>query len=517
MERRLEADVVVIGGGITGAAIARELSRYKVETILVEKGGEVGGGQTKMSASNIYTGLNMLGSLRLKSQLLPAGMPVTELYHPDTLKQKWCDQGIEQWKPLVKDLDIHHNYLTTLIMATNKDEVKDLEAYTEMGQMIGGVYADFRWVDREEILAKIEPNVTKEIIAGLYSEGQMMNIFPPEATIALAENAVENGVKVVLNAGVTGVSREDGYQIVHTAKGPVKTNFIVNAAGGHADKIAKMAGPIDWGLQFRKSQVMILDKRCKDLVRGALRLPVRPGEFFFLVIQRSEDNIMTYCGAYDPTDSPDDTRSSREVIIESMKVAQRFVPGISIKDVITSFTGVRVFNTRNLDDHIIEFASTNPRFLNVAIRLPSLGGAAGPMPRHVIGMLADAGLELTTKSDFNPYRKGIPRFCDLSDDERRELIKQDPKYGHVICRCETVTEGEIVEAIKRGARTLEGIQFRTRAGMGRCQRGFCGPRIISILSRELDVPVTEVTKRGEDSPFLLYRSKELLEREGRVT
>lgn len=134
------------------------------------------------------------------------------------------------------------------------------------------------------------------------------------------------------------------------------------------------------------------------------------------------------------------------------------------------------------------------------------------MARHVVVMLADAGLKLASKSDFNPNQKAIPRFRDLSDDERRELIAQDPRYGHVVCRCETVTEGEIVEAIRRGARTEEGIKMRTRAGMGRCQGGFCGPRVIDILARELNIPVTKVTKRSADSTFLLYNSKELLGR-----
>ena len=192
-----------------------------------------------------------------------------------------------------------------------------------------------------------------------------------------------------------------------------------------------------------------------------------------------------------------------------MAMARSLVPRLSERDIINTFTGVRVFNTRDVEEHIVEFSKVNPRFLNVAIRLPGLIGAL-PMGRHVVGMLADHGLELIRKTDFNPYRKAIPRFHELSDDERRELIAKDPRFGHVVCRCETVTEGEIVEAIKRGARTEEGIKMRTRAGMGRCKRGFCGPRVISILARELNISPLEVTKRSVDSPFLLFRSKDLL-------
>jgi glycerol-3-phosphate dehydrogenase len=187
------------------------------------------------------------------------------------------------------------------------------------------------------------------------------------------------------------------------------------------------------------------------------------------------------------------------------------VPSISDDDIINTFTAVRVFNTRDVEEHIVEFAKTNPRFLNVSIRLPGFIGAL-PMARHVAEMLFEAGLQLKARPDFNPYRKAIPRFRDMSDDERRELISKNPLFGHVVCRCETVTEAEIVEAIHRGAITEEGIKMRTRAGMGRCKRGFCGPRVINILARELNISPLEVTKRSVDSRFLLFRSKELLEK-----
>jgi glycerol-3-phosphate dehydrogenase len=250
-----------------------------------------------------------------------------------------------------------------------------------------------------------------------------------------------------------------------------------------------------------------LDRRTKGLVNTVLNLPARPGVIETMMSR--DDNIMINCGTYDLTENPEDIATSREGFKKSIAIAKSMVPSISEADIINSFMGIRTFNTRDLEDHIVEFSKTNPKFLNVVIRLPGFIGAP-PMARHVVGMLADAGLKLAGKSDFNPYRKGIPRFRDLSDNERRALIAKDPKYGHVICRCETVTEGEIIEAIRRGARTEEGIKMRTRAGMGRCQSGFCGPRVIDILARELNIAVTRVTKRSVDSPFLLYKSKELL-------
>jgi glycerol-3-phosphate dehydrogenase len=503
MEKKLEADVVIIGGGMTGVAIARELSRYKLDTVLLEQGGELCAGQTKATLGIVYTGLIMLESMIIKTVLAP-GLPP---YEPHTFKMRWSEEGFSKdWPQWLSELDIKHKYLPVLVIARNEDEVKDLDVAWDLGASIGGVYADIRRVDREEILA-IEPNVNPDVVSGLYAEGHAIDIFPPEAAIALAENAVENGVRIMLDAEVTGIAQKGGHQIVETVKGPIKTNFIINAAGKYADKVADMGGPRDWGLQFRYNQLIVLDRRTKGLVNTVLNLPARPGVIETMMSR--DNNIMINCGTYDITENPDDISTSREGFKKSMAIAKSMVPSISEKDIINSFRGIRAFNTRDLEDHIIEFSRTNPRFLNVVIRLPGFIGAP-PMARHIVGMLADAGLKLVSKSDFNPYRKAIPRFRDLSDDERRALVAQDPRYGHVVCRCETVTEGEIVEAIRRGARTEEGIKMRTRAGMGRCQGGFCGSRVIEILARELNIPVTRVTKRSVDSPFLLYNSKELL-------
>jgi glycerol-3-phosphate dehydrogenase len=241
-----------------------------------------------------------------------------------------------------------------------------------------------------------------------------------------------------------------------------------------------------------------------------VRWPNVPGRLD--LVQRREDNILIECGTYDPTDRPDDTYTIREDVIKSMEMAKTIIPSISEKDIINTFTGVRAFNTRDVEDHIIEFHPANKKFLNVIIRLPGIIGAL-PMARHVAGMLEEAGYKLVKKDDFKPYRKAIPKFRDLNDEMRNRLIEKNPMCGHVVCRCETVTEGQILEAIRRGGRTEEGVRMRTRAGMGRCKGGFCGPRVVKILARELNIPVTEVKKRSLDSPLLLCKSKELLLRD----
>ena len=498
-----EADVVIIGGGITGAAIARELSRYEVETVLVERAGELAAGQSKVTLGNIYTGLNMVGSMVLKSVLLPPGTPLTDLYNPTTLLEKWSEQGFNDWSPVLQELDIKHSYEPLLIVAITEEQVEDLKKYVVLGRSIGGIFADFKEVGREEILA-MEPNVNRDVISGLYATNHVIDIFPPEVVMAMAENASQNGVKILLNAEVTGISQEGSRLVVETAQGPIKADFVVNAGGGWADSIADMVGGRDWGLQYKKTLLMILDRRLKGLLKSMVRLPNKPG--LLQVVQRRDDNILVECGTYDFTDHPEDTGTIGEDVHKAMAMAQSIIPSLSENDIISTFTGVRVFNTRTIEDHIVEFSPTNPRFLNAIIRLPGIIGAL-PMSRHVVTMLAEAGLELRSKSEFNPYRKAISRVRELSNEARNSLIAQDLRYGRVVCRCETVTEGEIAEAVTRGAITLDGVKFRTRASMGTCQGNFCGPKIASILARELGQPLESLSKKGEASHYVSCEGK----------
>lgn len=496
----LEADVLIIGGGFTGISIARELSKYKVKTIVVERGGEVAAGASKATLGQIYTGLNMVGSMLLKSVVLPPGTPLTpeKLHDPSMLVTRWSDEGFHEWSGILDDLDVGYKFTQLLILAKNEDQIDDLNKYVELGKAMGGIFADFRKVDRDEILA-LEPNVSKDVVTGLYAMGHVIDVFPPEVVMAMAENAARNGVAIMLNTEVSRVLRDKDRQVVETTRGRIKADFIVNAAGGWADTVADMGGERDWGLQYNKTQIIVLDKRLKGLLNGTVRWPNKPGQI--QLVQARDNNIVVECGMYDPTHSPGDTGTIRENVIKGLAIAKTLVPALSEDDIISTFTGVRVFNTRDPGDHIVEFSPTNPKFLNVIIRLPGIIGAL-PMARHVVTMLGDAGLDLVSNSGFTPYRKAIPKFRELGNNERNELIARDPRYGRVVCRCESVTEGEIVEAIARGARTLDGIKFRTRSSMGRCQGNFCGPKIAAILARELAQPLDSVTKKGNSSNYV---------------
>jgi glycerol-3-phosphate dehydrogenase len=412
---------------------------------------------------------------------------------------KWSEEGFSKaWPQWFEELDIKHKYLPVLVVAKDDKQMESLEKIWELGQEIGGVYADIKRVSKDEIL-ELEPHVTPDVIAGLYADGHAIDIFPPELAIAAAENAVQNGVKIMLDTEVTGVVNHGDSQDIQTSNGSIQTKFVVNAAGKYAATVSDMAGPRDWDLQFMKTQLMILDRRAKGLVNTVLNFPATPG--VIETVMPRDETVMVQCGTYDKTEDPEDVGTYKEGFSKGMSIAKAMIPEISEKDIIRSFMGIRAFNTRDLEDHIIEFSESNPNFLNVVIRLPGFIGAP-PMAKHVVHMLEDAGLVLNKKNNFNPYRKAIPRMRDFSPEEQNEIIKKDANYGKIICNCEKVTEGEIIEAIKRGAKTKDGIKMRTRSGMGRCQGNFCAPHIMSIIARELNIPVHKV-KKNDNGSFLI--------------
>jgi len=505
MKKNKEADVLIIGGGIAGTAIARELSKYNVKIILVEKGCELANGQTKMATASVYSGLAMIGSLIAKSILLKLGEPLCD---SNGFKMKWCEMGFKEWPKIFEDLDVKYIRLPVLVFARDEEELKGLDHYEKVAHQMGGEYENsYRKVDRDEIF-ELEPNLTKDAIRGLYDENHLIDVFPPELAIALAENATQNGVEVLLDSEVTNISQNNTHQIVKTKQGNIKTNYIINCAGGYAYKIAQMGGGCDFKYNLKTSTLIIFDRTKRNLINSMVRTPCKPGFLAFLK-PTAHGNLMGTSGNYGEVDNPEDTEIILEQGIKGANEVSGLVPSITRKDVINLWRGVRVFSTKVPDDYLVEFSPFNNKMINIVLRAPGITGSLG-LSRHIVKMLSEAGLKLEKKNNFNPRRKSIPRFRELSDEERNELIKQDPRYGHVICRCETVTEGEIVEAIKRGAICEQGIKFRTRAGMGRCKRGFCGPRVIEILARELKIPVTEVVKRSSNSVLIPYKAKEIL-------
>lgn len=512
MKKIAEADVVVIGAGIGGASIARELSRYKLDVVLLEKADSIPDGQSKAGQMTLYRGLMMLTSKVAKSFILKPGEAT---HNPTSRIEK---EEHESWKIWHEDwlpqLDIPFRKTGVLIVAT-KERLSALSLMWGMKETLGGIYDEIERVDRDFIRSK-EPNLNEDIVAGLWATGHhATTVYPWDQTVALVENAQENGVRVMRGTRVTGISRDGDIQVVETNKGSVKTKFIVNSAGIYADRIARMAGPIDWEMapQAGGGASMITDKDVSgELASGEniISFAPKPGHLE-AVSPTLGGNLYFNCGKYKTIANREGLAVSREELQLSLSIAKGLIPAFSEKHIIRFFTAVRAYHTGDAEEHVIGPHPSNPRFINAAFRLPAFNATPAVATYEIPQLLADAGLQLTTKTDFNPYRKAIPKFNQLSGDEKNRLIKKDPKYGHLVCRCEHVTEGEIVEAIRRGGRTVQDMKLMTGAGFGRCQAGFCGPHVARILSQELGIPINQVVERNADSPVILYDTKELLQ------
>jgi len=442
----------------------------------------VGFGVTKSTHSFIHAGLP------------DSGTPLTN---------KLVLEGNAMFDQLTSELDVPFTRIGKLFVVMKKNEVEILKKKKEDADAAG--VPGVRIVNSKELRA-MEPNLTKEAVAALFTPTTGL-VSPWELVIALSENAMENKVEFMLNAKVTGISvPRDHTFVINTTRGSVTSKFLINAAGLFADDIAKMVGEDDFSMVPVKQERSILDERVTDLVNHLVRSPIT-GDFVSPTkkeLKAKKSNVIIGYTS-EKIEDKNDVSTSREGFQRVFNFAKRMFPAFSTKDIITSFAGLVPLNTRT-NDYIIEASKKVPGFIN-AILGGSGVGASPAMAKLIAEILADCGLKLVPKQDFNPYRKGIPDFRELPDDQKEALITENPQYAHVVCRCETVTEGEIVEAIRRGARTLDGIKFRTKAGMGRCQGGFCTPRVVQILARELGVPVTKITKREDNSQLLLFKNK----------
>ncbi len=481
--QRKPADVLVIGGGVIGAATARELTRYRLRVLLAERGVSPGFGVTKASLSIIH---------------------LANICRPGTLKAKLCLESYPLFEQAARELDFRYSKVGELMVALSQEALPVLEKLKAQGEANG--LRGFEIVGREQALT-LEPELSRKTVGALYSEGQAI-CYPMELTLALLENACQNGLGLLSEAEVREVSRTDGgpYR-VSTSRGPIWARFIVNAGGAWADEVASLMGE-SVGVTLTKAHLAVLDKEVGNLISHIVYAPPSPGRSQLLT-PTVHGNLLIGLGTFTEPHSKRDTAVSREGLQEILAMAQELVPAVSERYVITAFVGLRPDNPRTPEEFLIFPSEKAPGVIHAFICSPGITGVFG-IARHVVELLSGEGLELSPREDFNPYRRGIPRFRELPPEEQEALIERDPRFAHMVCRCEGVSEAEVVEAIGRGARTLDGVKHRTRAGMGRCQGGFCSPRVMRILSRELGIPMVDLTKKGANSQHLLFRSKELL-------
>lgn len=463
-------DVTIIGGGVIGCAIARELMRYDVRAILVDKECEVGFGASKSNSGIIHAGHHST---------------------PGTKMSEFEWAGNQKWDQLADELGFGFRRIGEITLALNPEDLETLQELKRVGEERGVTGLEM-W-DRERIL-KEEPHVSPDVYGGLFAPTAGV-INPYEACFAFVGNAEQNGLELSLANPVVDIVTVDGGFHVVTQERVIPTRYIINAAGLFADKIAAMAGDDSLKISPRKGEEYILDKRLEGLVKRLLFPCPTPNSKGILVIPTFDGTLMVGPTAH-PTPDKEDVTTTRLGSDEVFSFVRRMVPGISERDCIAQFAGLRAAEQGN--DFVIG-PSVIDGLINVAgIQSPGLT-AAPAIAEAVVDILGDYGLTLTEKASIVTTYTAPVRFGSLPRHEQKRLVEQNPRYGKVVCRCEYVTEGEIIDAIRAGARTLDGIKFRTRAGMGRCQGGFCSWRCMELLSEELGIPLEEVTKRGGDS------------------
>jgi len=489
------ADVVIIGGGVIGCFIARELARYNLDIVLLEKEADVACGATKANNGQIHTGVGE------KS---------------DTLKAKLCAQSWPLYEKIVQELDVPYKKNGLLVVLT-EDTLPGIPAFLSriISRLViqpivvrrGKKVGDTPRVIKKKALLKMEPHITKGAVSAVLMPGYGV-ICPYTLTIALAENAVQNGARIFLETEVTDIITEnDTVTKVVTDRGEITTPWVVNAAGVYADDIAEMAGAREYTIHPRKGSILLFDKKLQDHIAhqvSELRFPQDPHTKGGGVLETVNGNMLWGPTAAEVC-SKEDTSVTSEELEAMIQKYNPTIPEFPQNAVITYFSGVRA--ATYTEDFVIR-ASKVKGFVHAAgIQSPGLT-AAPKIAEMVITILREEGLVLE-KKDFNPVRKLPPVFSELPVEEKHALIKKNLLYGNVVCRCEHVTEAEIVNTIHGllPAVTMDAIKRRTRAGMGRCQGGFCGPRVAEILARELKIPLEEVTKKGKGSHLFAEKTK----------
>ena len=471
-----EADVVVIGGGIVGTAILRELSKYELKCLLVEKEPDVAVGTTKANSAVLHAGFDA-----------PTG----------SWKQKTNVRGNELYHQLQDELDLDIKWTGSLVVATSEEEIQKLNSLLERGRANG--VPGLEILSREEVLAK-EPNLTTAK-AALWAPTAGV-VWPFGCAVAFAQCAVQNGAEVIRDCAVTGFVKEDGaVTIVNTTKGAIRTKFVINAAGVYAEEIARLAGDDSFSVTPRKGEYILFDKTAAPSLVWGIVFPC-PTEISKGILICTTTHGNTFIGPNaQEQDNKEDTSVTPSGMDEIIAGARRLVPNLPLGACITEFAGVRAVS--DTGDFVLG-SSCVPGFFNAA-GIQSPGVAAAPAIAEVMAEALGQEMLLLKKAGWNGRLPKKKAFSRMTGAEKQAAIRKNPLYGRVICRCETVTEGEIVDAIREpvGACTVDGIKRRTRAGMGRCQGGFCGPRVTQILGRELGVPVEKVLKerRGSELYF----------------
>ncbi len=469
-------DAVIVGAGVTGCAVARELSRREGRFLVLEKEPDVCEGTSKANSAIIHAGFDA---------------------EPGTWKARMNVRGNAMMDKLSEELDIPFQRIGALVVCLCEEDLPKLRALYEKGKTNG--VPGLRLLTGQEA-RELEPNLQKEVCGALLAETSGI-VCPFELTLGMGENAAQNGVEFRFDTEVLSLERSEESWILHTDTGDVKARAVVNAAGVYADRLHNLVSEEKLAITARRGEYMLLDKSAGGHVRHTVfQLPGQYGKGV-LVSPTVHGNLLLGPTARD-LEEKESTATTADGLREVAEKSAFGVEGLPLRQVITSFSGLRAHEAG--DDFVL--GETADGFFDAAgIESPGLTSAPA-IGEYLAEKIAEK-LALPEKKDFTPTRRGVPHIASLPLAERVEKIRENPAYGAIVCRCEEISEGEILDAIHStlGARTLDGVKRRTRAGMGRCQSGFCSPRVMELLSRELPEELLEIRKNGKASGIVLEK------------
>ncbi len=474
-------DIAIIGGGVIGCALARELSRYKASLVVLEKEDDVCSGSSKANSGISHAGFDA---------------------KPGTNKARFNVLGSKMMKDYCEELGVKYKNNGALVIAFGKEDEKTLEELLERGKING---VDGLEILDQKRLHEVEPNVSPEATAALYAKTSGI-VCPYDLTFACMGNAMDNGAELKTNFAVEKIDKNGEYYTLTAHSGEsVQTKIVVNCAGAGSGKIARLVGDESVNIGLRKGEYLLLDRESGDFVSHTIFCtPTKKGKGI-LVTNTVDGNILLGPTADEIT--VEDKSTTDEGLAFVKQRASEMTVNVPFYNTITAFAGIRAYST-DRHDFIIEESAVAKNFINIA-GIESPGLTSAPAIAVYAAELVGSLIKLVPDSSFNGKREREIPFCSLDIDTQNAMIKKEPAYGRMICRCEKVTEGEIRNAIRRNppAKSVDGVKRRTRAGMGRCQGGFCQARVAEIIAEELNIPLEEVTKDGEGSELLVGKTK----------
>lgn len=473
-------DIAIIGAGVIGASIFRELMKYEVKAVVIEKENDVAMGTSKANSAIVHAG-----------------------YDPreGTLMAKYNVKGNEMFEKICSELSVPFKRNGSLVLAFDETDMDTIKALYENGNKVG--VKGLQILNKNQVL-EMEPNINQDIAGALYAPTGAI-VGPYEYTIALMENAVTNGGDLKLGSEVMTIEKKDNF-IITTAEGEIiESKFVINAAGVYADKIHNMICKESFKINPIKGEYFVMDNSQGQVVSHTIfQCPSSKGKGI-LVTPTVNGNLLVGPDAESVNDK-DNVATTAENLEYIRNKAMQTTDKINFRETIRNFAGLRA--NPDCGDFIVEENEEVKGFIDVAgIKSPGLSSAPA-IAEDVIEILKISGLKTKRKDRFIADREQI-NFMELSPEEKAELIKKDKRYGRIICRCESITEGEIVDSIRRsfGKITLDGVKRRCRPGMGRCQGGFCGPRVQEIIARELNIPMEDIELDKDGSYILIGKTK----------